>query len=269
MPGRAKSKTKQAQIAREERERVMEVAVAEYRTELNKPEDSRRGSRTVCKDVTENHFRTTGKKVRLDHNTLLRRVNGCKSCADTNAAKSLLTPEETETVIKFAEELCERGIPLTHRTLEEHVNFILTSRLGTGFCGVGKNWTDRFLEKHSDRLKTFYASPLDRTRANAVNPVTHKMFFDLLEKTLKEHNIDQDCIYAADETGFMPGRACRSKVIGKAHTKGQHRKESGNRQNITVMPTICADGTSIPPLVIFAGCAYQVSWKQSNPLHAS
>lgn len=248
----------------------MEVAITAYRAELNKPEDSRKGSRTICKEVCEDHLKETGKKVRLDHNTLLRRVNGGKSRAASNAEKSWLTPEETETVIKFAEELSERGIPLTHKTLEEHVNFVLTLRLGKkGFCGVGKNWVDRFLEKHSDRLKTFFASPLERARANAANPVTHKMFYDLLENTLKEHNIEPDCIYAADETGFMPGRACKSKVIGKATKKGQHRKESGNRQTITVMPTICADGTSIPPLAIFAGRAYQVSWKQNNPLNAS
>lgn len=206
MAGRAKSKMKQAQVAREEREKVMEVAIAAYRDELSKPEGSRKGSRAICKEVTEDHFKNTWKKVRLDHNTLLRRVHGGKSCGASNAEKSWLTAEETETVIKFAEELAERGIPLTHKTLEEHVNFILTMRLGkTGFRGVGKNWVDRFLEKHSDRLKTFLASPLERSRANAANPTTHKMFFDLLKKTIKEHNIDEDCIYAADETGFMPG----------------------------------------------------------------
>ncbi|KLO06073.1 hypothetical protein SCHPADRAFT_803698, partial [Schizopora paradoxa] len=68
--------------------------------------------------------------------------------------------------------------------------------------------------------------------------------------------IEPDCIFAADETGFLPGRGGSEKVIGKAGKKDQHAKESGNRNLITVMPTICTDGTSIPPLVIFAGLAY-------------
>ena len=78
-----------------------------------------------------------------------------------------------------------------------------------------------------------------------------------------------ECIYAIDETGFMPVKAITQKVIGRAGNKSQGQKESGNRELITVLPTICADGTALPPLVIHAGHAYSVSWKQNNPLHAS
>lgn len=269
MGGRAKSLTKKARVQSEEKEELVQLAVAAYRSELKKPKAERRGARTICKEVSDEHQRKTGRDVRLDHNTMLRRLNGGKSHAESHAEKSWLSSDEEETVISFTEELSERGIPLTLQSLEDHVNFILRSRLGSIFTGVGKNWTARFLEKHSDRLKTFFASPLERSRAKGGNPTTHKMFFDLWEGLLAEHSIEPDCIFAADETGFMPGRACRSKVIGKATRKGQHRKESGNRNIITVMPTICADGTSIPPLVIFSGAAYLVSWKQDNPLKAS
>ncbi|KLO04438.1 hypothetical protein SCHPADRAFT_917911 [Schizopora paradoxa] len=90
------------------------------------------------------------------------------------------------------------------------------------------------------------------------------MFFDFLESTIKEYNIDFDCIYGADEAGFMPGCACTSKVIGKAGKKTQHRKESGNQQLITVMLTICADGTSIPPLVIFAEKMCRIGYQRKG-----
>ncbi|KAG2053206.1 hypothetical protein BDR06DRAFT_886513, partial [Suillus hirtellus] len=51
------------------------------------------------------------------------------------------------------------GFPLSHKQLKEHVNKILHARLGGKFpeTGVGKNWTDRFMEKHSNRLGTYYA----------------------------------------------------------------------------------------------------------------
>ncbi|KLO14685.1 DDE-domain-containing protein, partial [Schizopora paradoxa] len=115
----------------------------------------------------------------------------------------------------------------------------------------------------------FNSSPLERSRTQAANPTNHKLFFDILESTLKTYNIEPDCIYAMDETGFMPGRACVSKVIGKAGKREQKSKESGNRSNITVLPVICADGTSLPPLVIFSGKAFAVAWEQNNPLRAS
>ncbi|KLO14845.1 DDE-domain-containing protein, partial [Schizopora paradoxa] len=115
----------------------------------------------------------------------------------------------------------------------------------------------------------FNSSPLERARAQAANPANNKVFYDLLESVITEHNIEPDCIFAMDETGFMPGRACTSKVIGKAGNRSQHSTESGNRNNITVLPVICADGTSIPPLVIFQGKAFSVNWLQNNPLKAS
>ena len=59
-----------------------------------------------------------------------------------------------------------------------------------------------------------------------------------------------------------------SKVIGKAKQKIQHRTESGNRSLITVLPVICADGSSLPPLVIFSEKAFSVSWEQENSLKA-
>ncbi|KAH9165070.1 hypothetical protein EDB89DRAFT_1858704, partial [Lactarius sanguifluus] len=39
-----------------------------------------------------------------------------------------------------------------------------------------------------------------------------------------------------------------------------------NRENITVLPTICADGTTLPPTVIYKGESFQVKWLQNNPL---
>jgi len=58
-------------------------------------------------------------------------------------------------------------------------------------------------------------------------------------------------------------------VYGATGEKVQHQQHSGGRENITVIVTICADGTSLPPAVIFKGDSYQTSWKQDNPLKAS
>ncbi|KAJ8595504.1 hypothetical protein M405DRAFT_727901, partial [Rhizopogon salebrosus TDB-379] len=65
-----------------------------------------------------------------------------------------LTQEETERVIEYSIEVAHRGFPLNHRWLKEHVDKILCARLGDSFpkTGVGKNWTDCFVEKHSSRL---------------------------------------------------------------------------------------------------------------------
>ncbi|EIW58642.1 DDE-domain-containing protein, partial [Trametes versicolor FP-101664 SS1] len=78
-----------------------------------------------------------------------------------------------------------------------------------------------------------------------------------------------ECIYGMDETGLQQGVGGTERVIGPSGRKFQYQQESGDRENITVLVTICADGSSIPPAVIYKGEAYQAAWKQDNPLNAS
>lgn len=37
---------------------------------------------------------------------------------------------------------------------------------------------------------------------------------------------------------------------------------------MTVIATICGDGTALAPAVIFKGKGYQVQWAENNPLNA-
>jgi hypothetical protein len=67
---------------------------------------------------------------------------------------------------------------------------------------------------------------------------------------------------------MQTGIGITDRVIGPAGAKMQHQQRSGNRENITVLPTICADGTLVPPTVIYKGEAFQMKWLQENPLDA-
>ncbi|KIO00325.1 hypothetical protein M404DRAFT_16389 [Pisolithus tinctorius Marx 270] len=113
--------------------------------------------------------------------------------------------------------------------------------------GVGMNWTGHFLDRHSERLGTYWSSPLDSACGQAVNEHTHKAWCDLLESTIKDNNIH---------------------VIGPAQRKMQHQQQGGNCENITVMVTICADGGSIVPTIIYEGKSFSTNWHQDNTLNA-
>lgn len=76
-------------------------------------------------------------------------------------------------------------------------------------------------------------------------------------------------IWAADEAGFQPSGGTGERVIGGAKIKTQHQQRGGSRENITVIVTIGADGTSTSPAVIFKGKSYQSKWRQDNPANAS
>ncbi|TFK21792.1 hypothetical protein FA15DRAFT_546255, partial [Coprinopsis marcescibilis] len=89
-------------------------------------------------------------------------------------------------------------------------------------------------------------------RADAVNETTNKAWWDLLDTTLKEHDFAPENIYGVDEVGFNTYGADREYVIGPKSKKGpQYQRRTGNRENITVIVSICADGTAPPPAIIF------------------
>ncbi|KAF9218438.1 hypothetical protein BS17DRAFT_636051, partial [Gyrodon lividus] len=63
-------------------------------------------------------------------------------------------------------------------------------------------WTNCFVNRHVGQLGRYWSSPLDTAHGQAVNPNTHKTWCNLLEGTIEEYNLLEDCIWAADETGF-------------------------------------------------------------------
>jgi hypothetical protein len=86
----------------------------------------------------------------------------------------------------------------------------------------------------------------------------------------EEKPILDELIFGADETGIQQGLATWKHIIGPKGKKVQnHQQQSGDRENITVMVAICADGTSLPPTVIFKGESFQAGWRQTNPLNTS
>lgn len=82
-----------------------------------------------------------------------------------NAEKRWLSEEEEKVVLGFAEETAARGFPLSHRRLREHVDAIIQARV-PAFSGVGEQWTNRFVLRHSDRIQTMWSSSLEGARAS-------------------------------------------------------------------------------------------------------
>jgi hypothetical protein len=201
---------------------------------------------------------------------LARHGRGGVTLTQSNGKKSWLTAEEDKIIVQFAIEMVQRGFLLSPRRLKEHAEAILRHRLGKDFPeqGLGKDWGNRFITKHHNRLGMYWSTPLDSSRGRAVNPVTNEEYFRILKEVRERYNIPDELVYGADETGIQSGIGVAERVIGPAGAKIQHQQRSGTRENITVLPTICADGTTVAPTVIYKGEAFQTKWLQENPLDA-
>lgn len=252
-------------------EDIRQQAIAAYREELAKLVGKRKGSRKVAKDFIALCKLETGHNMRIDHLLLTRGGAGGCTCAQVNAACSNLTEEEENVVCEYIIECGKRGFPLNHKRLREHANEILLARLGEK-CpvgGVGERWSNRFIDRHSDRVRMLWVTALEAKRGRAVNENTIKAWFDLVEHSETEYEILPENDYATDEIGINPFVGERERVMGGKHGGPQYQQRDGTRENITSIVTVCADSTSLPPAVLFKGQAFQASWKQNNPANAS
>ncbi|TFK58286.1 hypothetical protein BDN72DRAFT_782304 [Pluteus cervinus] len=248
----------------------MTRAAVAYRLELEKPECRRRGLRTICQDFEALYLAETGKQIRLVHTTLSKWADGGRTREEAGEDRALLTPPEVEVVIEFVKEIAARGWPESKRRVKEHVDLILRARLDSSFPGVGKNWVARFVLKHSDRIKMADSRPLEDKCGRGVNPATNSAWWKILLKTIEYFRITRRTTYGSDEIGVQNRAEEQERVMtSKDHKGPQYQQRAGTRDNTTVIVTICADGTALPPAVIFKGAAFQVSWGENNTIGAA
>lgn len=226
--------------------------------------------RDALKDVANQFFLKKKRRLTLSLTTFTRRLNGGLTKIESANAREVMLPGETEALLDHLVTSAKRGFPLNRKSLKEAALGILEARLG-GHAYLGKGWSTRFFRRHSGILRTHWGQTLDMKRGRAVNPATNETYFKLLKETLGvqedgSQTILPENIYGCDESGFMQGVAETGRVIGLAGAGGQHVLRHINRETTTVLVTICADGTSLPPLVIFKGKHFQVSWNRNNPL---
>ncbi|KAJ7125847.1 hypothetical protein C8R43DRAFT_867490, partial [Mycena crocata] len=142
---------------RSEKDKWLDRALDMYHDEqarILSPKKRRKGLRKICEEAEQEYLEAKGRHIALDPSTLGRLVRGGRTKSVSNAAKGWLLEEEVETVICYAHQVASRGFPLSHDRLKDCVDDICRARLGGDFPaeGVGVNWTQRFVEKHSDRL---------------------------------------------------------------------------------------------------------------------
>ena len=71
-----------------------------------------------------------------------------------------------------------------------------------------------------------------------------------------------------DEKGVQLGVGRETAVIVDRDQKVVYQVEDGNRELVTIIECVCADGTAAPPVVVFKGQRINFAWGKVNPLNA-
>ncbi|OBS16229.1 hypothetical protein FPOA_13034 [Fusarium poae] len=194
--------------------------------------------------------------------TLYRRQKGILSTRDSIPKSRKLSDLEEQIIVQFILDLDSRGFPPRLRCVEEMANRLLADRETPP---VGKRWASNFVKRHKD-LKTHFPRKYDYQRAKCEDPTIIRNWFRLVANVIAKYGILPDEIYNFDETGFMMGVIASGMVVTGAERRGRPKSvQPGNREWITVIQEINAEGQAIPPFIIGAGQYHLAHWyRESN-----
>ncbi|OBS15031.1 hypothetical protein FPOA_14053 [Fusarium poae] len=125
---------------------------------------------------------------------------------------------------------------------------------------VGKRWAHNFVKRQPE-LKTRLFRKYDYQRAKCEDPTIIRNWFRLVANTVAKYGIRSDDMWNFDETGFMMGIIQSGMVVTGSEREGRPKSvQPGNREWITAIQAINAEGQLIPPFLIGTGQYHLANW---------
>ncbi|KAJ8228343.1 hypothetical protein LV160_008867 [Aspergillus fumigatus] len=210
-------------------------------------------------------LRAAAKLYEIPPATLHHRAQGRLPRVDQRPPGHKLTKLEEDSLTEWIISMDTRGAAPRPATVAEMANILLAARGTNPSPTVGKNWPSAFI-KRRDELRTRFSRRYDYRRALNEDPKSLREWFATVQCIINENGIQPEDIYNFDETGFAMGLISAQKVVTRAEYYGRRSiLQPGNREWVTAIEAICADGYSLPPCVIFKGKVAIVGWFDNLP----
>lgn len=174
----------------------------------------------------------------------------------------ILTTAQEEAVFRFCSEQLEMGLGATPSVIYAAICYL---RQQEKLNPPSLVWFRQWLKKHSS-LHTIKTKPIAHVRLTTHSEEDLKTFFVEYQNALSKYGIRRaKYIYNMDESGVRVGCPTGEIVIVPTQIKELYTASPENRQSLTVIETICADGsTPPPPVVICPGEKIMENWIQDN-----
>lgn len=239
MPGRAKSRKSKQQQELQLKTRQEQAAANAYQSRKEAGESV--------------SYAKVAREFGVKESTVRRRVLSVGvPLPEFNALKQKLTPAEEEVLVTSILEASRHGFPPTHRQIAQEADCIQSTRGSKTYEPVGKQWVNEFLRRHDEVLKSHWSAPLSTIRAQSANPRAIQNFLTgLVKREVVDKHVPPELLYQIDETSAPQQLGIKLRVVGPRESRRQHLQESGTKENITVLVTICADGEALPPTIVF------------------
>ena len=205
-------------------------------------------------------YRKCAQKYNVDRTTLSRRYQGSQQSMEAREVNKLkLSPQQELELVEYIESLTARGLPPTRQMIQNFASQVAKEEVGIG-------WVRRFVVRNKDHLTSRWTAGMDAVRHRADSEAKYKLYFDLLVDKVSQYDVLPSNTYNMDEKGFLIGVIGRSKrIFSKARWESKEVRASlqdGSREWITLLAAICADGSHLPPGLIYESkkSAIQSSW---------
>ena len=172
-------------------------------------------------------------------------ILGGKSHQEAHLGEQLLNEGQEEILVKWIKIQGRHGIPMTYSSVVQCAHAISGKQ-------VKESWPKQFCKHHPD-LKMKKTTGLEKACVKALNQFSVDEFFSMLAEVMKEFHILPGNIYNMDEKGIQLGIGARISDMIDHDQQTLFLIEDGNRELVTVIETICADGSVLHPSVIFQG----------------
>ena len=194
-------------------------------------------------------------------------------------APTVLTKEEEREVVATTQVLQQMGFGLTKELVGIVIKDYLDNqpfRPNPFKDGLpGRDWWTRFLKRWESQLSVHKPQHLPTHRAASANEEVLSSWFERVLDVFKKTGLDalpegdlQKYLWNCDETGFCTSVAMK-KILAKRGEKDVHETLGGSgRDYITVLGAGCADGTRLPPFVVYKGKNLWARWMVGGPAGA-
>lgn len=237
MVARALSEAEKRRRARQALDKRLDNAAEVYKLEQSTSEKPR-GLQAIASEFD------------VSMKSLARHVNGDWTQEEYMASQQWLSRAKEQVLVDFIIESADHGFPMNQDQIAQHANTIVQKE---GEPPLGEHWINGFHDHHKDVLQTIWSKPLDMQCACALNIDVKQAWFDLVKKYIIDNYIPLENIYGMDESGFTPSHSNKEHVYCSWGTKTQHKQGGTNHENVTVLVTICVDGSALQPMIIYKG----------------
>lgn len=211
-----------------------------------------------------NSIRNKEKTLNQVHNetgilksTLSTKVNNKVPIFRKMGPNTILSEAEESKIVKWILAKAKVGFPVHPENIKDSIQKILQSSPRKNPFNdnrPGKKWLISFLKRHQE-IAMKNTEIISKARA-AVTENSIRYWFDGVSSFLKENNSldllsDGRRIINCDETGIQ---LCpkSGKVLGPKNIKNFYEiSKSSEKENITVLCTYSADGSILPPMIIY------------------